>query len=147
MSNVEGHMIHSPAATWRKFVDNAFQRLVAADPLPFSAMTPSKLPMASGVYVITARVDGRELAYYVGRSKNLRRRLYTNHLMGSLTNARLKKYLVNTGECSGIAEAKQFIQRWCLARWIEETDVRKRGAIEGYVTGLLFPKHGIYEEH
>lgn len=140
-------MIRSPAAAWRKFVDRAFQRLVVANPLPFAEMTPSKLPKVGGVYLITARIDGRELAYYVGRSKNIRRRLYTNHLMGPLTNARLKKYLVNTGECSGIAEAKQFLQQTCLARWIEEADIRKRGAIEGYVTGLLFPKHGIYEEH
>lgn len=140
-------MIQSPTAAWRKFVDGAFHHLVAANPLAFSEMTPSRLPQAGGVYLITARIDGRELPYYVGRSKNLRRRLYTNHLMGPLTNARLKKYLINTGECPDVAEAKQFLRQMCLARWIEEADIRKRGAIEGYVTGLLFPKHGIYEEH
>ncbi len=43
--------------------------------------------------------------------------------------------------------AKGFIRSACIARWIEEADIRKRGAIEGYVTGLLFPKYGIYEEH
>lgn len=26
-------------------------------------------------------------------------------------------------------------------------DTRKRGAIEGYATGRLFPKYGIFEEH
>ena len=147
MSDDKGHMIQSPAAAWRKFVNGAYKRLMVADPLAFAEMTPSKLPQTGGVYLITARIDGCELAYYVGRSKDLRRRLYTDHLMGPLTSARLKKYLVDTGECAGIAEAKQFLQETCLARWIEEVDIRKRGAIEGYVTGLLFPKHGIYEEH
>jgi hypothetical protein len=140
-------MIKRPPANWRNFVDESFQRLAALKPLPFSEMVPSKLPQAGGVYLITARLGGRELPYYVGRSKNLRRRLYNNHLMGPLANARLKKYLINSGECSGLAEAKQFLREYCLVRWIEEADIRKRGAIEGYVTGLLFPKHGIYEEH
>jgi len=33
------------------------------------------------------------------------------------------------------------------AKWIEQARHRERGAIEGYCTGLLFPKYGIYEEH
>jgi hypothetical protein len=44
-------------------------------------------------------------------------------------------------------DAKEFIRQNCLARWIEESDIRTRGAIEEYATGLLFPKYGIYEEH
>jgi len=67
--------------------------------------------------------------------------------MGPRSNARLKKYLVDSGECSDMGTAKDFIRQNCLARWIEESDIRKRGAIEGYTMGLLFPKYGIYEEH
>src|SRR5512135_2117800 len=140
-------MIRRPPANWRAFVDKSFRRLTVQEPLTFAEMVPSKLPKVGGVYLITARLRGREIPYYVGRSKNLRRRLYTNHLMGPLANARLKKYLINSGECSGLAEAKKFLRKNCLVRWIEVADIRKRGAIEGYVTGLLFPKHGIYEEH
>jgi hypothetical protein len=46
-----------------------------------------------------------------------------------------------------MASAKDFIRQNCIARWIKESDIRKRGAIEGYTTGPLFPKYGIYEEH
>ena len=67
--------------------------------------------------------------------------------MGSLANARLKKYLISSGECKDISEAKDFIKKFCSVRWIEVEDIRERGALEGYFTGLLFPKHGIYEEH
>jgi hypothetical protein len=67
--------------------------------------------------------------------------------MGPLTNARLKKYLINFGECASLPEAKEFIKAYCWARWIEEPDIRTRGAIEGYITGMLFPKYVIYEEH
>jgi len=140
-------MLHSPSDMWLQFVQNAYHRLISMSPLAFADLVPSNVPAVGGVYLITARLDGSEEPYYVGRSKNLRRRIYTNHLMGPLANARLKKYLINTGECSDLLSAKQFIRGCCLVRWLEESDIRKRGAIEGYVTGMLFPKHGIYEEH
>lgn len=67
--------------------------------------------------------------------------------MGSVANARLKRYLIGSGECRGVADAKEFIKNYCYVRWIEENDSRRRGAIEGYAVGLLFPKYGIYQEH
>ena len=136
-----------PSAKWLAFVEGALERLLSMSPIAFADLVPSLLPKVGGVYLITAIQRKVERPYYIGRSKNLQRRIYTNHLMGPLTNARLKKYLVNTGECSDPEAAKQFIRTFCHVRWIEEADIRKRGAIEGYATGLLFPKHGIYEEH
>ena len=130
-----------------KFLEERFEALLKATPLPFSCLTPSKLPEAPGVYVITAIIDGSEHPYYVGRTKNLRQRLYNNHLMGPLSNARLKKHLISGGECEDKDAAKKFIKDFCSVRWVEQQGFRERGAVEGYVTGLLFPKHGIYEEH
>ena len=43
-------------------------------------------------------------------------------------------------------EENEFIKEKCIARWFLENDTRKRGAVEGYVTGIVFPKYGIYEE-
>jgi len=130
-----------------QFLSERFSALLRATPTAFADMTPSKIPQRAGVYVITANVSGSEHPYYVGRTKNLRQRLYNNHLMGPFSNARLKNCLVTTGECEDILAAKGFLRRCCSARWIEQDGFRERGAIEGYVTGLLFPKHGIYEEH
>ena len=130
-----------------QFLSERLNALLRATPLAFADMTPSKIPQRAGVYVITANVSGSEHPYYVGRTKNLRQRLYNNHLMGPLSNARLKNCLVAVGECEDIFAAKDFLRRCCSARWIEQDGFRERGAIEGYVTGLLFPKHGIDEEH
>ncbi|MFY9741686.1 MAG: GIY-YIG nuclease family protein [Candidatus Sulfotelmatobacter sp.] len=130
-----------------EFLQRRFDSLLLASPLAFSQMTPSKIPDRSGVYLITAALSGREDPYYVGRTKNLRRRLYNNHLMGPFSNARLKNCLVSTRECEDIAAAKGFLKSCCSVRWIEQAGHRERGAIEGYATALLFPKHGIYEEH
>jgi hypothetical protein len=139
--------IHLPNNGWLEYLQNAYEKLLSAAPIPFSALTPSVIPEVSGIYIITARLDGKHIPYYVGRSKNLRQRLYNNHLMGPLSNARLKKYLIDFGECGSLGEAKQFIKKHCWARWIEEPDLRKRGAIEGYTIGMISPKYGIYEEH
>ena len=130
-----------------QFLQGRFDSLLLASPLAFSEMTPSKIPNRPGVYLITAELSGREDPYYVGRTKNLRQRLYNNHLMGPFSNARLKHCLVSTQECEDIAAAKAFLRTCCSVRWIEQNGHRERGAIEGYATGLLFPKHGIYEEH
>jgi predicted GIY-YIG superfamily endonuclease len=130
-----------------KFLRKRFRDLLAAQPLHFADLTPSKVPKAAGVYVISVLKLGPETPYYVGRTKNLKQRLYTNHLMGSAAGARLKKHLVQAGECADMATAKAFLRTYCLVRWIEQLGHRERGAIEGYCTGLLFPKYGIYEEH
>jgi len=110
-------------------------------------MTPSMLPQVAGVYLITKLERGTETPYYIGRTKNIKQRLYNNHLMGRRSSAPLKKYLIDNQVCSTIEEAKEFILRYCVARWIEESDYRIRGAIEGYCTAVLFPPYGIEEEH
>ncbi len=140
-------MIKNITKSQLQFLKSRFNSLISAPPLSFANLTPSKVPAAPGVYVITALLSGNEQPYYVGRTKNLRQRLYNNHLMGPLTNARLKKHLIDAGECTDIAAAKKFLKCHCQVRWIEQEGFRERGAIEGYTTGLLFPKHGIYEEH
>jgi len=136
-----------PDDTWYQYLQKSYQQLLSATAIPFFKLRPSAVPKIPGIYIITARIEGKQIPYYVGRSKNLRQRLYNNHLMGPLTNARLKRYLIKSGECPSLREAKKFIKSYCWVRWIEEPDVRVRGAIEGYVTGMLYPKYGIYEEH
>lgn len=139
--------IKQPTNSWLQFITRRYEELLNCQPISFRDLVPSRMPQVGGVYLITARNGRYEHTYYIGRTKNLRQRLYNNHLMGPLTNARLKKYLIGSGECTDIKEAKEFIRSRCYARWIEESDIRNRGAIEGYATGLLFPKYGIYEEH
>lgn len=140
-------MLRRTTAKQTQFLHRRFKELVAVDPVPFATLTPSKVPKEPGIYVITAKKGALEQAYYVGRTKNLQQRLYNNHLMGPASNARLKKHLCDGGECEDMVTAKAFLRGTCWVRWIVQEGHRERGAIEGYVTGLLFPKYGIYEEH
>ena len=96
------------------------EQLLKSAPLYFRDLTPSDLPeKMPGVYAIFDEDHHKVL--YVGRTKNLRRRLYTNHLHGPKTNARLMKYLV-------------------------EEDTLLRGRIEGLLSYLLNVRY-IHEEH
>ena len=114
----------------------------------FDVLTPSmltnKLPV---VYAITDKTSGEVL--YVGRTKNLRQRLYNNHLMGPKTNARLKKYLVEDPlqpKITTMEQAKAYLKENCYAQFIPEPDMVKRGQIEGLLSFMLNVRY-IHEEH
>ena len=100
-----------------------------------------------GVYAIFDQVTGATL--YVGRTKNIRRRLYTNHLMGPETNARLKKYLYKDSDRPDIPDmvaAKQYLIDNCYFQYIRVDEMIKRGQIEGLLSYLLNVTY-IHEEH
>jgi len=114
----------------------------------FADLKPSDLKYGLAViYAIFDKDTGETL--YVGRTKNLQQRLYTNHLMGSKSNARLKKYLTedsNVSEIQTMEQAKQFLREHCCFRYIPEPDMRRRGQIEGLL-GYLLDVRYIHEEH
>ena len=124
------------------------ERMLESEKHSFSNLKPSDLPDGLAVvYAIFDKDSGETL--YVGRTKNLRQRLYYNHLMGPITNARLKKYLVEDDSIPSIttvAEAKQYLRDHCYFQYIEEPDVIKRGQIEGLLGYLLNVRY-IHEEH
>ena len=69
------------------------EKILTATPLYFRNLKPSDIPDdIAGVYAIFN--DKTNETLYVGRTKNLSRRLYTNHLHWPKANALLKKYLV-----------------------------------------------------
>lgn len=138
------------STAWKDFLNTRSTSLLTMEPVFYQNITPSVLPINSGVYLISETIENIEVPLYVGRTKNLRERIYTNHLMGGLSNARLKNYIIKDElhPCyDNITEAKNYIRTNCFVRWVFEEDFRKRGAIEGYVTAIIFPKYGIYEEH
>ena len=114
----------------------------------FEKLVPSMLDeQAAGVYII-ATIEKNEVLY-VGRTTNIRRRLYTNHLQGNKSTARLKKYLVEDSEYPDITsmeEAKIWLKKHCYFKFIERDDYRERGQIEG-VLGYMFHVKYIENEH
>lgn len=129
----------------KKFLKECYNKLIKFEDIRFNDNIHRKLPEKPGVYVISLVENSEYL--YIGRTNNLKRRLYTNHLMGSLANARLKKYLINSKVCKNIDKAKEYIFNKCQCSFIIVDDYKERGMIEGYFTGVLKPRFGIDEEH
>ena len=93
--------------------------------------------------------DPKEQELYVGRTKNLRQRLYNNHLHGPVTNARLKKYLVEDDgepEVKDLEAAKKYLKDFCYLQFVVEDDIMKRGRLEGLLSYLFHVRY-MYEEH
>ena len=123
------------------------EQLLNSQQYTFRGLTPSMLESVPGVYAIFDQTTGATL--YVGRTKNIRRRLYTNHLMGPETNARLKKYLYKDSDRPDIPDmvaAKQYLLDNCYFQYIRVDEMVKRGQIEGFLSYLLDVTY-IHEEH
>lgn len=114
----------------------------------FSTIVRSELPEKAGVYAIWLKDTGEVL--YVGRTRNIKQRLYTNHLMGNKLSARLKKYLVeddiNHPEIDDYVKAKEYIRQNCNFQFILCEDNNERGHIEGLL-GYLTQARYIESEH
>lgn len=89
-------------------------------------------------------------ALYVGRTTNLRQRLYTNHLQGNKSTARLKKYIVEDNfrfpNIDDYNKAKQYLKSKCYFKYIAEDDSRLRGHLEGLL-GYMLDSVYIEDEH
>lgn len=137
---------------WNKFLDKSLTDLLNETPLSYKTdIIWSKLPEKAGVYLISEfSKPQNEIALYIGRTKNLRNRIYRNHLMGSTTNARLKNYIIKDENHScyeNVNLAKEYIRDNCFVRWILVENMKERGALESFFTAKIFPKYGISEEH
>ena len=140
-------MIRKQPKEWQDSLVTGLESLESQPPLRFSQMIPGDLPEKAGVYLITKIEGNTEIPYYVGRTKNIRKRLYDNHFKGSGRAAPLKKYLKDNEICSTIEEANDFLRENCAARWLKEDKFRVRLAVEGYWTAILFPEYMIDKEH
>lgn len=114
----------------------------------FSELKPADLREDLCVVYAITNFRTNEILY-VGKTTKLRRRLYTNHLMGNLATARLKKYLIDDPEIKDVSDldsAKQYIKNNCYFQYIEESDMRKRGQLEGLFSYLLNVRY-VDKEH
>ncbi|EPR08115.1 GIY-YIG nuclease family protein [Ruminiclostridium papyrosolvens] len=132
-----------------KEIETVCSELQNATKYYFGDLLPSMLEDdLAVVYAIFDKTTDQTL--YVGRTKKLRRRLYTNHLQGNKSTARLKKYLVEDNErfpqITNYEEAKKWIKDNCYFKYIGVSNSRERGHIEGLL-GFVLDSIYIEEEH
>ena len=126
-----------------------YQNFLQAEKIHFADLRPSMLE--EDIAVVYAIFDkNSDEAIYVGRTTKLRRRIYTNHLQGNESTARLKKYLVDDNnrhpDIATYLHAKEWMKKNCYLKYIEVKDPTERGHIEGLL-GYLLSSTYIEKEH
>lgn len=113
----------------------------------FNGLKPVMLPeKMRGVYVIyDIKSDPSDpKILYVGRTNDLRRRIYNNHLMGNETTARLKKHLTISPAyltISDMALAKKFLKEKCAFKFISFPNAPRNAALAEFgLTSILQPE-------
>jgi hypothetical protein len=117
------------------------EKILSSERIYFEKLVPSDLEEQQGVYII--RNIENDQVLYVGKTTNLRTRLYTNHLQGNYSTARLKKYLIEdeNNEIGSYSEAKDWIKRHCYFQFLQESDFHLRGQLEGLFSFLFDVKY------
>jgi len=97
------------------------EKLLANEKYYFLALKPSIIAdKIAGVYAIFDTNTGEAL--YVGRTTNIRNRLYLNHLQGNSSTARLKKYIVEDEKIfpniKNYEDAKIWINKNCYFQYV-----------------------------
>lgn len=121
---------------------NYAKAIIETEKIFFDGLVPSRLSEESGVYFLADK--NNDTVLYVGKTTNLRTRLYTNHLQGNQSTARLKKYLVEDDNMTTIytyKEAKEWIKDSCYFKFLKVDDERLRGQLEGGFSYLFNTKY------
>lgn len=112
--------------------------LTSARALPFHKLVPGALPPRPGVYRIfeTSLPSG---TVYVGRTVNLRGRIYRSHLMGNQGVSTLKRKLLKQGRYPAASDVKAYLRQDCSVQLLVlESDV-ERLRLEHFAIALLRP--------
>ncbi len=116
------------------------EKILNANRLSFSRLTPSDLPNKPGLYLISHRESGEILR--VGRTNNqtLRDRIYRNHLKGSQPG-NLRAQLVKNKICKDMEDAKRWIRDHCEVQFLEidKIEIEMKWA-EHFLLAVLRPK-------
>jgi hypothetical protein len=116
------------------------EQLLDQTPIPYRTATPSSFPETKGVYVIVSSQGEVIRAGKTGeKNATFRQRLYQNHLMGDQAG-NLRKQLVESGQCSSLETAKDWIRENCKVRYLEIADSSTRANLEHFMLAVLQPK-------
>ena len=126
-------------------LDKVVQQIQTAAIWEYSSLEgPSALPEQAGVYVVFNKFT--QEALYVGKTLNFRQALYRQQLMGTLG---LKKYLLENPKEEAVSDmnrAKDYVRNCCSFFYLQESDVKIRGNLEGLVRFLTNCRY-VNQEH
>jgi len=116
------------------------EELLACESFSFRDVTSEQVPKEPGVYVI---FNERDKIIYVGRTRNLGRRLLGDHKNGNIRGSQFRRALMQNYGLKSEGEISKFIQNNCAFKFkvIEEPEERIR--LEHFTTAITAPQLNI----
>lgn len=103
----------------------------------FSGASSEKVPREPGVYAIHDKK--RRQIIYVGRTKNLRRRLLGDHRRGNIEGSQFRKALGQTLETSGEKDISIYIEDNCSFQFLILASFEDLVRLEHFTTAVIAP--------
>ena len=103
----------------------------------FATVASDEIPATSGVYVISDETVNRIV--YVGRTKNLRRRLLGDHKRGNVEGSQFRKALGRHLELQSEHEISSHIREHCHVQYLEMREFEDTIRLEHFTTAVVAP--------
>jgi excinuclease UvrABC nuclease subunit len=108
--------------------------LLESDPYLFNQSIRKKISKGSGIYAIYER---KSYLVYIGRSSNLRRRLFRDHFGGERRRSAFRKNLSSCYKLKSERKITNYITEKCSFKYMELTEPKH---LEYYGISVLKPK-------
>jgi len=112
------------------------KELLNSKSLSFKNVVSSEVPDRPGVYAI---FDERGRVIYVGRTRNLRRRLLRDHRRGNVRGSQFRKALMQNYGLTDEEQINSHVDQFTF-KFKEVYDPEERIRLEHFATAVLAPK-------
>jgi excinuclease UvrABC nuclease subunit len=111
------------------------KELLASKSLSFKNAVFRDVPDKPGVYVI---FDEHDKIIYIGRTRNLRRRLLGDHKRGDVKGSQFRKALMQNYNLTSEAQINSYVDQ-CTFKFKEIEDPEERIRLEHFAIAILAP--------
>ena len=98
-----------------------------------------KLKVVGGIYRIFLKENHGKILY-VGKTANIKRRLYSSLLKGNISTHTLKRKLINKNLCTDQETANIYLKDSCVFQFLLEDNKKERSFLEHYFIAMLRPR-------
>lgn len=119
----------------------SLDELLAAPQLRFDSALRAAVPAQPGIYRILKPQSDWRTSVYVGKSRDLRRRLYGDHFTGNRKSSTLKRKLIGNGLFVDEAGVERFLASECVVQFLVVQGGVERSFLEHFAIAILRPDH------
>ena len=120
---------------YKSLIDN----LLDSKKISFDDNLSARLLKEPGVYIIWEIDSDKEIAIYVGKTKNIKRRIKDDHYRGDRVASTLKRKLINNTEYKDEKDVMRYLSNKCYIQFLILEDANLRSRFEHFVISVLSP--------